>query len=285
MSRVAYVNGRYLPHRSSRIHIEDRGFQFADAVYEVIAIRAGKFVDEERHLARLTRSRGALEMPAPMSDAALKTVLRETVRRNQVTDGIVYLQVTRGAAPREFAFPKRVRPSLVVTARAQIVADPALIERGVAVITVPDLRWKRPDIKSVSLLPNVLAKQQAKHADAYEAWQVDAYGNVTEGTSSNAWVVNGGGEVVTRQADQSILNGVTRQGLMDLIERAGLRLVERPFSVSEARAAREAFLTSSTNGVLPVVRIDGANIGDGRPGSLAVTLAAAYRRYMIDQPG
>jgi D-alanine transaminase len=280
VSRIAYVNGRYVPHRQARVHVEDRGFQFADAVYEVIAIRRGTFVDEDRHLARLARSRGELKLAAPMSDAALKLVLRETVRRNRVTDGIVYLQVTRGAAPRDFAFPKSGRPTLVVTARSQQIADPRLVERGIAVVTLPDMRWKRPDIKSVSLLPNALAKQQAKEAGAYEAWQIDSDGNVTEGTSSNAWIVNAAGEVITRRADQSILNGVTRLGLFDIIARAGLRLVERPFSVTEARAAREAMLTSATNGVLPVVRIDGQPVGGGRPGPLALSLAEAYRRFM-----
>jgi D-alanine transaminase len=280
MSRIAYVNGRYLPHRLARVHVEDRGFQFADAVYEVIAIQRGGFIDEERHLARLTRSRGELKLAAPMSDAALKRVLRETVRRNRIADGIVYLQVSRGVAPREFAFPAAARPTLVVTARRMRIADPRLVANGVAVITVPDIRWKRPDIKSVSLLPNALAKQQAKEAGAYEAWQIDAEGFVTEGTSSNAWIVSAAGEVVTRRANSEILNGVTRLGLLDIVAREGLRFAERPFSVAEAKAAREAMLTSATNGVLPVVRIDGAPVGEGRPGPLALKLAAAYRDFM-----
>jgi D-alanine transaminase len=280
MSRIAYVNGRYVPHRLAHVHVEDRGFQFADAVYEVIAISRGAFVDEDRHLARLTRSRRVLALAAPMSDAALKLVIRETVRRNQVTDGIVYLQLSRGAAPRDFAFPTHTRPSLVITARRMRIADPRLIAEGVAVITVPDQRWKRPDVKTVSLLPNVLAKQQAKEAGAYEAWQVDAQGNVSEGTSSNAWIVSAADEVITRQADTSILKGVTRMAVFDILAREGLRLVERPFSVAEATLAREAMLTSATNGVLPVVRINGAPVGDGRPGPLALSLAAAYRAFM-----
>lgn len=280
MSRIAYVNGRYVPHRHARVHVEDRGFQFADAVYEVVAIRNGAFIDEDRHLARLARSRGALKLAAPMSDAALKLVLRETARLNRVTDGIVYLQVTRGAAPRDFAFPKTAKPSLVVTARRMRIADPRLIANGVAVITVPDIRWKRPDIKSVSLLPNALAKQQAKEAGAYEAWQVDGDGNVTEGTSSNAWIVTAKNEVVTRKANTDILNGVTRIGVLDILAREGLRLIERPFSVAEAKAAREGMLTSATNGVLPVVSIDGKSIGNGKPGPLALKLAAAYRDFM-----
>jgi D-alanine transaminase len=280
MSRVAYVNGRYVPHRLACVHVEDRGFQFADAVYEVIAIRRGAFVDEDRHLARLTRSRSVLALAAPLSEAALKLVIRETVRRNRVTDGIVYLQLSRGVAPRDFAFPAHARPSLVITVRHMRIADPRLIADGVAVITVPDQRWKRPDVKSVSLLPNVLAKQQAKDAGAYEAWQVDAQGNVSEGTSSNAWIVSAADEVITRQADTSILKGVTRMAVFDILARGGRRLVERPFSVAEAKTAREAMLTSATNGVLPVVRIDGAPVGDGRPGPLALSLAAAYRAFM-----
>jgi D-alanine transaminase len=284
MSRIAYVNGRYLPHRAARVHVEDRGFQFADAVYEVIAIRAGRFVDEARHLARLRRSLGEVGIAAPMSEAALGLVLRETVRRNGVADGIVYLQVTRGVAPRDFAFPKDARPSLVVTARHQKIADPARALRGIAVITLVDQRWRRPDIKSVALLPNVLAKQRAVEAGAGEAWQVDGEGRITEGTSSNAWIVTDRGELVTRAADTSILNGVTRLGLLDIAARAGLRLVERPFSVAEAQAAREAFITSSTNGVLPVVRIDGIPVGEGKPGALSLSLARDYLRFMGEAP-
>jgi D-alanine transaminase len=280
VSRIAYVNGRYRPHRMARVHVEDRGFQFADAVYEVIAIDGGRFVDAERHLARLARSLREVGIAAPMGDRALMSVLGETARRNRVEDGIVYLQVTRGVAPRDFAFPKMARPTLVVTARRQKVADPARAARGIAVVTVPDRRWKRPDIKSVALLPNVLAKQRAIETGAEEAWQVDAEGHVTEGTSSNAWIVTPAGELVTRRADHSILNGVTRLGLLDIVSRAGVRFVERPFGVAEALAAREAFITSSTNGVLPVVRIDGTAIGTGKPGALSLELAARYRDFL-----
>jgi D-alanine transaminase len=283
MSRIAYVNRRYLPHKRASVHIEDRGFQFADAAYEVIAARDGRLIDEDMHLRRLHRSLGELRIAAPMSDAALKTVMREVIRRNAVGDGSLYLQVSRGSAPRDFAFPKRTEPSLVMTARRHRGPDPKLIEEGVGVITILDQRWARPDIKSVSLLPNALGKQQARDAGAYEAWQVDCDGNVTEGTSSNAWIVTAAGEVVTRQADTSILNGVTRIGLIGLLRGAGLRLVERPFSVAEARAAREAFLTSTTNFVLPVVRIDGAPIGNGYPGSIVGRLRAAYDAYVAAQ--
>ncbi|HEY3919186.1 MAG TPA: D-amino-acid transaminase [Stellaceae bacterium] len=279
MSRIAYVNGRYLPHRDAGVHIEDRGYQFADGCYEVVAIRNGVFIDAGLHLQRLRRSLGALSIDFPMSDAALLVVMTELARRNAVREGYVYLQITRGTAARDFAFPAKARPSLVMTARAKPLLDAKLMAEGIKVITIPDQRWARPDIKSVSLLPNALGKEEAKQAGAYEAWQVDRDGNVTEGTSSNAWIVTSGGEVVTRQADRGILNGVTRQGLLRVIAAAGLRLSERPFSVAEAKGAAEALLTSSTNFILPVVRIDDTPIGGGKPGPLAKKLAAAYADY------
>ena len=279
MSRIAYVNGRYLAHRDARVHIEDRGYQFADGCYEVVAMRNGVFIDAGLHLRRLRRSLAALHIDFPMNDAALTVVMTEVARRNMVREGFVYMQITRGVATRDFAFPRLARPSLVMTARAKLLVDPKLMASGIKVITIPDQRWARPDIKSVSLLPNALGKEQAKQADAFEAWQVDRDGNVTEGTSSNAWIVTQEGEVVTRQADQGILNGVTRLGLLRVIAAAGLRLSERPFSVADAKQAAEALLTSSTNFVVPVVRIDDTPVGDGKPGPLARKLAASYADY------
>lgn len=279
MSRIAYVNGRYLPHRDACVAIEDRGYQFADGCYEVVAIRNGVFIDAGLHLLRLRRSLAALSIRFPMSDAALQVVMTQVARRNAVREGYVYMQITRGVAARDFAFPAPVRPSLVMTARAKPLLDQKLMATGIRVITIPDRRWARPDIKSIALLPNALGKEEAKQAGAYEAWQVDRDGNVTEGTSSNAWIVTRAGEVVTRQADHGILNGVTRQGLLRVIAAEGLRLSERPFSVAEAKAAAEALLTSSTNFILPVVRIDDAPVGEGKPGPLAKKLAAAYAGY------
>jgi D-alanine transaminase len=276
MSRIAYVAGHYLPHRRACVHIEDRGYQFADGVYEVIAVAAGHLVDAERHLARLHRSLAELRIAAPIGDAPLTIVMREVVRRNGVETGIVYLQVTRGVAPRDHAFPPQATPTLVVTARRSRPRDPRLAADGVVVVTIPDIRWQRCDIKSVSLVANVLGKQQAREAGAFEAWQVDRDGCVTEGTSTNAWIVTGDGAVVTRAADHAILNGVTRLAVFDIIRDAGYRLVERPFTVAEARAAREAFLTSTTADLLPVVEIDGAPIGNGRPGMFTEQLRAAY---------
>jgi D-alanine transaminase len=276
MSRVAYVAGRYVMHRQAAVHIEDRGYQFADGVYEVIAVIGGRLVDEAPHLTRLHRSLAELRIAAPMADAALKIVIREIVRRNGVGTGIVYLQITRGAAPREHAFPKAATPTLVVTARRSRPPDPRLGNDGIAVITIPDIRWQRCDIKSVALVANVLGKQAAREAGAYEAWQVDRNGEITEGTSTNAWIVTGEGAVVTRAADTAILNGVTRLAVFDIIRREGYRLVERGFTVAEAKAAREAFLTSTTADLLPIVQIDGAPVGEGRPGALALKLRAAY---------
>ncbi|HVH74808.1 MAG TPA: D-amino-acid transaminase [Stellaceae bacterium] len=276
MSRIAYVAGQYLPHRLAAVHIEDRGYQFADGVYEVMAIARGHIVDEEPHLSRLARSLGELEIARPMEDAPLKIVLREVVRRNRVSDGIVYLQVTRGAARREHAFPKAAQPVLVVTARQVRPPDPKLGENGVSVITIPDIRWARCDIKSVSLLPNVLGKERARRAGAYEAWQVDEEGRITEGTSTNAWIVTADGAVVTRAADNAILNGVTRLALLDIIGREGYRFAERAFTVEEAKAASEAFLTSTTADLLSVVSIDGSPVGGGRPGPLGRKLREFY---------
>jgi D-alanine transaminase len=285
MSRIAYVNGRYVPHRAASVHVEDRGYQFADAVYEVIALKDGVFIDEELHLQRLHRSLAALKIAAPMSDAALRSVLHEVARRNGVAEGVVYLQVSRGTAPRNFSFPAQMRPNMVVTARRRTLVDPKLAADGVRVITLPDIRWGRPDIKSVSLLPNALGKQQAKEAGAFEAWMVDRDGNVTEGTSSNAWIVTADGEVVTRQADTGILNGVTRLGLISLLAETNLRFVERPFAVAEAKAAREAFLTSSSNFVIPIVRIDDAAVGDGKPGPVTRRLRERFAAYAAEGGG
>lgn len=284
MSRIAYVAGQYLPHRQAAVHIEDRGYQFADGVYEVIAVMDGHLVDEAPHLARLHRSLAELHIAAPMADAALRIVIREIVRRNCVDIGIVYLQVTRGAAPREHAFPKAATPTLVVTSRRTRPPDPRLGREGIAVITIPDIRWQRCDIKSVALVPNVLGKQQAREAGAYEAWQVDREGRVTEGTSTNAWIVAADNTVVTRAADTAILNGVTRAAILDIMRREGYQLIERPFTVAEAKTAREAFLTSTTAELLPVVRIDGAPVGEGKPGPLSLKLRTAYLAHAATGP-
>jgi D-alanine transaminase len=281
MSRIAYVNRRYLPRREATVHVEDRGYQFSDGVYEVCEVRDGLLIDERRHVERLQRSLGELRIRLPMSPAALGVVMRETVRRNHVHDGIVYLQITRGVARRDHAFPPPgTQPSIVVTARnLDMARNERAAAAGVAVVTVPDNRWERVDIKSISLLPNVLAKQAAREQGAGEAWFVDRDGKVTEGSSSNAWIVTMGGKVVTRAADKGILRGITRTVLIDAIEAQGLTLEERPFTVEEAYGAREAFLTAASQVVLPVVRIDGRPVGNGAPGSVATALRKDFHRH------
>jgi D-alanine transaminase len=281
MSRIAYVNGRYLPLRSAMVHVEDRGYQFGDGVYEVCEVRGGKLIDERRHLDRLDRSLGELRIRAPMSRKALSVVLHEVVARNRIGYGVVYLQVTRGVARRDHAFPPPdVPPSLVVTARPLNAArNEASAAKGIAVISVPDNRWGRVDIKTIGLLPNVLARQAAVEQGARDAWFVDRDGLVTEAASANAWIVTAAGAVVTRPADHAILRGITRTVLHDAIKGQGLVLEERPFTLAEARAAREAFITAASQIVLPVVAIDGHAVGDGKPGPVATALRREFHRF------
>ncbi len=280
MARFAYVIGRYVPHGEAAVHIEDRGYQFADGVYEVVPVIHGKMIDEGPHLDRLEYSLRELRIAWPVGRAALKLILRELLRRNELRDGLLYLQITRGVAPRDHKFPKSAKPALVVTTKRLKPTAPALVENGVPVISVPDIRWERCDIKSISLLPNILAKQEAVEAGAFEAWQVDAEGFVTEGTSTNAWIVTKDDVIVTRIANHDILNGITRQAVLRLTNSAGVTFEERPFTLAEAKAAREAFLTSSSGHVLPITRIDDQPIGDGKPGPVTKRLRAAYLDYV-----
>lgn len=277
MPRVSYVDGRFARHDLAVVHVEDRGYQFADAVYEVIAFSDGRPVDGERHFDRLERSLRELRMEMPFSRRHFTLKMAELARRNRIADGSLYLQVSRGAAPRDHRLPERARPVVAMTIRPFRPPPPGLVENGVAVVTVPDLRWRRPDIKSVGLLPNVLAKDEAVRAGAYEAWLRDESGAVTEGSSTNAWIVGRRGGLVTRPADGSILNGVTRLALLEVAAGLGMAVEERPFTVAEAQAAEEAFLTSTTALLVPVVRVDGRDVGDGRPGPRTRALLAAYR--------
>jgi D-alanine transaminase len=278
MGRIAYVNGAYVRHADAAVHIEDRGYQLADAVYEVWAMSDGRLCDPEGHFTRLERSLGELSIDMPMSRAALTTVLRETVRRNRIEYGLVYLQVSRGVAPRDHAFPTEpVPPAVVVTVKR---TDPAAAEAraaaGVGVITTPENRWGRCDIKTVGLLPNVLAKQAAREAGSAEAWFIDSDGLVTEGASSNAWIVTADGVLVTRDTSANILRGVTRATLLEVARTENIRIEERAFSLEEARAAREAFFTGAGALLMPVVAIDGKPVGTGRPGPVATRLRNLY---------
>ena len=278
MSRIAYVNGRYLPHREAAVHVEDRGYQFADGVYEVCEVARGHIMDMSGHLDRLDRSLRELSIRWPMSRDSLKLVLREVVRRNRVRDGLVYLQVTRGVAPRDHVFPAEDTPSaIVVTAKSsRPEAAAKKVETGIKVITVPENRWERVDIKTVGLLPNVLARQQAKESGAQEAWFVDADGTVKEGAATNAWIVTAEGTLVTRPADRGILRGITRATVMKVADRLGLAVEERGFSVAEAKAAKEAFITAATTVVMPVIAIDGQTVANGHPGSTTLALREAF---------
>jgi D-alanine transaminase len=280
MTRVVYVNGRYLPYAQAGVHVEDRGFQFADAIYEVCEVEDGALVDETRHMERLERSLGELRIPLPMSRRALGIVLREIIRRNRVNTGLVYLQVTRGAAPRDFPFPKGdITPTVVCLARRVDGAKREVkAQAGIAVKTMPDIRWGRCDIKTVMLLPAVLAKESAGDAGAQEAWLVDSQGFVTEGASSNAWIVDQSGALITRPTGNAILPGVTRRTLIDLLSQEKIPLVERAFRVEEALAAREAFITSASGTVMPVVTIDGNFIGSGSPGALTLRLRSIFHQ-------
>ena len=280
MSRIAYVNGRYVAHYEAAVHIEDRGYQFADGVYEVIAVAKTCLVDTKLHYDRLERSLSQIKIDQPITRAALDVVMREVVRRNRIQNGMVYLQVTRGVAKRDHQFPEFAQPSIVVTARRGGRPSAENREDGVSVVTVPDIRWARCDIKSISLLPNVLAKQAAREAGGFEAWLVDEDGMVTEGSSTNAWIVNIDDNLVTRPLANSILSGITRLVLKQVAEESGVRVIERAFSVEEAKSAREAFITSTTNFVTPVVRIDDRVIASGRPGSITKQLIKFYDRHL-----
>jgi D-alanine transaminase len=275
MGRLAYVNGRYVPHSQANIHIEDRGYQFADGVYEVVPVVEGVLIDEEPHLDRLGYSLRELKITWPVKRPVLKLILRELMARNNLSRGIIYFQVTRGVAPRDHKFPANAKSALVITTKRLNPPSAAMIDDGVAVSTQPDIRWTRRDIKSLSLLPNILAKQAAFEAKAFEAWLVDADGTVTEGSSTNAWIVKRG-EVVTYPKSNDILGGITRLSLLDLVKSTGIKLVERSFTLDEARTADEAFLTSSSSFVVPVTKIDGKPVGAGKPGPITQRLREIY---------
>ena len=286
MTRIVYVDGAYRPYGDACVHVEDRGFQFADGVYEVFEVKDGRLIDERRHVDRLHRSMRELKMPETMTRPALGVVLRETVRRNRVKDGFLYLQISRGVARRDFAFPAASTPLTVVCyARGKSGrAAERRAGRGLRVVTMPDIRWRRPDIKSVSLLPQTLARQAAYDAGADEAWLVDDHGCVTEGASCNAWIIGAEGDIITRPAESGILRGITRTVLIEVLNKEGLRLVERPFTVDEAKAAKEAFNSSATGLVMPVVAIDGTVIGNGKPGAVTLRLRQAFHNVAESSP-
>jgi D-alanine transaminase len=275
--RFAYVDGRFVRHRNGAVHIEDRGLQFGDAIYEVCAVKNGVLFDMDGHLARLGRSLGALSIPAPLSNTSLLMVMRELMLRNKLYNGLIYLQISRGVAKRDHPFPKVIRPSIILTARTlDMKLGDARAETGISVQSQADIRWGRVDIKTINLLPNVLAKQAALEAGFGDAWLVDDHGYVTEGTAQNAWIVDREGNLRTRPLSHDILGGITRETIIKVARDLGYPLEERAFTLDEAKLAREAFITSATSFVTPVVRIDDASIGNGVPGNIAEILRATY---------
>ena len=286
LSRFAYVDGQYVPHASAAVHIEDRGYQFADAAYEVVAIMGGRILDFDPHMDRMERSLASLEIPVPMARMAFRAAMEELLRLNRLQNGIIYYQVSRGVAPRGHGFPEQVLAPVVVMTVKRMDFDAIRRKqaKGIKIITVPETRWARPDIKSVSLLANVLAKEEASRAGAAEAWFVDDDGLVTEGSSTNAWIVDADGNLRTRALDGAILPGITRQSLDKVVQGLGLPVKEEAFSVEEAEHAREVMMTSTTNFVMPVVQVNDSVIGDGVPGPLAQMLLASYWQY-VDEAG
>ena len=280
MARIAYVTGRFVRHADASVHIEDRGFQFADAIYEVWALIDGRLADMDGHLARLQRSLSELEIIMPMTPEALLLVLRETVRQNRVRNGLVYLQISRGQARRDHVIPDPPPPpTVVITVKAvDLVALNAKAAKGGGVITTPDIRWGRCDIKTVGLLPNVMAKTAAKRAGCAVVWFVDEDGLVTEGGSTNAWIVDASGVLRTRSIEANILRGVTRANLLDLARELQVPVDERAFTVAEVKSAREAFFTAASAFVTPITSIDGAAVGGGQPGPVAMRLRDLYMK-------
>ena len=275
MSRIVYVNGSYLPEEEAKISVFDRGFLFADGVYEVTSVLEGKLVDFPGHLKRLHRSLDQLEMPAPASDAEIEAIHRELLARNGLEEGMIYLQITRGAADRDFVYPAEPVPSLVLFTQARALADTPAARNGIKVIAVPDIRWAHRDIKTVQLLGPSMCKMLAKKAGKDDAWLVED-GYVTEGTSNNAWIVTREGVIVTRDLSSAILHGITRAAVIAYAREAQMRVEERPFTLAEAASAAEAFITAASAFVTPVVEIDGRPVGDGRPGPVTRRLRELY---------
>jgi D-alanine transaminase len=275
MSRIVYVNGAYEPENAAKISVFDRGFLFGDAVYEVTAVLGGRLVDFDAHLVRLDRSLKEIELALPIPREGLRELHEELIAENNVDEGIVYLQISRGPAERDFAYPEPATPTIVAFTQSRPLIDNPFAGTGIKVVTIPDIRWKRRDIKSTSMLGQAMGKQAAKRQGAYESWMVED-GFVTEGTSSSAFILDADGVLRTQPLGAHILPGVTRRAILRLAEEDGIRVEERPFTVDEAYQAREAFLTAASAFVLPVVEIDGRAIGDGAPGPVAKAFRAHY---------
>lgn len=279
MSRFAYVNGSYIPHRNAAVHIEDRGYQFGDGVYEVVLLIDGKMADCDGHLKRLNRSLGELQIKSPVADSAMRQIMARIIRLNCLKTGIIYIQITRGVASRNHAFPRHSTANMIMTVKHVSVDTSRQID-GKSAITVPDQRWERRDIKTIQLLPNCLAKQAASEQGAYEAIMVMPDGSVSEGSSSNVWILNNKNQLITRQADVDILNGITRRSIQRIAGELQIEIIERSFSVTEMMQAKEVFVTSATSMVTALTLIDGKKIDEGRVGLIASALKADYIKYV-----
>jgi len=278
MSRIVYVNGVYVPEEEAKVSIFDRAFLFGDAVYEVTAVLGGRLVDFDGHLARLDRSLAEIGLDARITHESLREIHAELIAANKVDEGIVYLEISRGSADRDFAFPESAEPTIVAFTQSRALVDTPYADQGVKVVTIPDIRWKRRDIKSTSMLGQVMGKQAAKLAGAYEGWMVED-GVVTEGTSSTAFILDADGVLRTQPLGPHILHGVTRRAVLRLARQESVRIAERPFTVEEAYQAREAFLTAASAFVLPIIEIDGHKIGGGTPGPVG----RAFRQLYIEE--
>jgi D-alanine transaminase len=286
MAKISYVNGRYLQHPDAMVHMEDRGYQFSDGIYEVIAFYNRRLLDEDLHMKRLIRSLKELHIALPMSDKALRLVMGELIARNDRVDGTIYLQISRGVSKRDHPFPKEnIKPALTMAITGAKMPKAKEVKDGVSVITHPEQRWARRDIKSISLLPNILAKQAATAAGVREAWLVDEKGIISEGAVSNNAIVSAKGEIITHPATEFILGGITRDVALRLARDAGIKVIERPFSLKEAKAAKEAFLTSTTANILPVTKLDNTTIGNGKPGPVTLKLLNLYYDHIYNQTG
>ncbi|PCI06145.1 MAG: D-amino acid aminotransferase [Hyphomicrobiales bacterium] len=281
MSRIVYVNGEFLPEEEAKISVFDRGFLFADGIYEVSTVIKGKMIDNAAHMARLRRSMNELNMPSPASDEEITEIQAELLVQNNIENGLIYLQITRGAADRDFVFPKEPKPSLVMFTQVLDAVGNPKAERGISVITVDDVRWKRRDIKTVALLAQSMAKQAAVDAGADDAWMVED-GFITEGTSNNAFIITKDDKIITRNLSNDILHGITRQVVLELAAEKSLVVEERPFTLEEALDAKEAFVTSATAFVMPVVRINEQPLGNGGPGILSSQLRAMYIKRAME---
>ena len=275
MSRTFYVNGEFVAEENAKISVLDRGFLFADAVYEVSTVLQGKLIDNKAHLKRLARSMSELSMAAPCPEQEIEAAQLELIKLNELEEGLLYLQVSRGVADRDFAYPVKSKSSLVMFTQAKNLLNSPMAEQGMHVISIPDLRWKRRDIKTVGLLAPSMGKQAALDAGVHDAWMVED-GLVTEGTSNNAYIVTADRKIQTRHLGHEILSGITRHAVLKFAAEAGYTVVEEPFTIEEARQATEAFITSASTFVMPVVNIDGVALGDGTPGPVSKQLRKIY---------